>query len=127
MNYAAALESALKIEETTYVRAKVFAASDFHHGPMAILQKDMPVIAYAPSGPSLDDVRDTISIVKEAQTDLLVVSDDEELCRTGDCFVKIPGAGSDIISPFINSIVSQMFACELANVKGLNPDMPRAP
>lgn len=125
LNYAVALESALKIEETTYARAKAFAASDFHHGPMAILQKDIPVIAYAPSGPALNDMRETVSIVKEAKADLFVVSDNEDLCRAGDCFVKTPNAGSDIISPFINSIVAQMFACKLANIKGLNPDMPR--
>jgi glucosamine--fructose-6-phosphate aminotransferase (isomerizing) len=120
-----ALESALKIEETTYVRAKAFATSDFHHGPMAILQQDMPVIIYAPSGPSLSDMREMISLLKEAQADVLIVSDNKELCMTGDCHIIVPDAGSDFISPFVNSVVAQMFACELARIKGLNPDAPR--
>jgi glutamine---fructose-6-phosphate transaminase (isomerizing) len=125
LNYAVALESALKIEETTYVRAKAFAASDFHHGPMAILQKDMPVIVYAPSGPSLNDMLEMISLLKEAQADVLIVSDDDSLCMLGNCHIKIPNVGSDFVSPFVNSVVAQMLACELASVKGLNPDAPR--
>ena len=125
LNYAVALESALKIKETTYVRANAYASSDFHHGPMAILQKDIPVIVYAPSGPSLNDMREMISLLKEAQADVLVVSDNKEVCATGDCCIEIPDTGSDILSPFVNSVVAQMFACDLAEIKSLNPDAPR--
>lgn len=125
LNYAVALESALKIKETTYVRASAYAASDFHHGPMAVLQKDMPVIVYAPTGPSLKDMHEMISILKEAEADILIVSDDDETCKLGNCFIKTPSTGSDFISPFVNTVVAQLFACSLAAVKGLNPDAPR--
>lgn len=125
MNYAVALESALKIEETTYVRAKGFAASDFHHGPMAVLQKDLPVIIYAPTGPSFTDMQEMYSLLKQADADVLVVSDDADFCAKADCAVKTPTAASDFVSPFINALVAQLFACNLASVKGLNPDAPR--
>lgn len=125
MNYSVALESALKIEETTYVRAIGYASSDFHHGPMAVLQKDLPVIAFAPKGATLNDMKETISLLKSANSDVLIVSDDEDLRKDADCFIKTPSASSDFVSPFVNAVVAQLFACNLAAVKGLNPDAPR--
>lgn len=125
LNYSIALESALKIEETSYVRAKAFATSDFHHGPMAILEKDMPVIVYAPSGPFENDMREMISLVKQSEADLLVVSDSEEMCRLGNCHILVPKTESEYLTPFVNAAVAQMFACELSIIKGLNPDAPR--
>lgn len=125
VNYAIALESALKIQETTYVRAKAFATSDFHHGPFAMIEKDMPVIVYAPEGPSLEDVSGMIRKLKDHEAEIVVVSDNEELQRYGDCFLEIPKTGNDFISPFYNVAVAQMFACRLALARGLNPDSPR--
>lgn len=125
MNYSIALESALKIQETTYVRAKGFAASDFHHGPMAVLQKNLPVIVYAPKGDSLADMKEMISLLKQGEADILIVSDDETLKADSNCFIKAPSAPSDFVSPFINAVIAQLFACNLASVKGLNPDAPR--
>lgn len=125
INYSVALESALKIEESSYVRAKAFASSDFHHGPMAILQKDMPVIIYAPAGPSLSDERDMIAMVKDAGADILVISDNAEVCADADCKIMVPETGSELVSPFVNAVAAQLFACRLSQLKGLNPDNPR--
>jgi glucosamine--fructose-6-phosphate aminotransferase (isomerizing) len=125
INYCIALETALKVQETTYVGAKAFATSDFHHGPMAMVEKGTPVIIYAPSGPSLIDVQGMISELKNSEADLLVVSDKQEICALGNCSVKLPCSGSDFISPFYNIAVAQMLACSLALEKGLNPDNPR--
>lgn len=125
INYSIALETALKIQETTYVNAKAFAVSDFHHGPMAMMEKGKPVIIYAPSGPALDDVVSMISALKDAQADLFVVSDRQDICGIGDCSFLIPSTGSDFISPFCNVAVAQMFSCKLAHEKGLDPDKPR--
>lgn len=124
-NYPIALESALKIQETSYIRAKAFATSDFYHGPMAMIEKDMPVIVYAPNGRSLSDVTDMIKKLKESEADLLVVSDLEEICALGDCSLLIPKTESDFTSVFSNAAVAQMFACKLSLLHGLNPDEPR--
>jgi Glucosamine 6-phosphate synthetase, contains amidotransferase and phosphosugar isomerase domains len=124
-NYPIALEAALKIQESSYIRAKAFATSDFYHGPMAMIEKDMPVIVFAPHGPSLADVTDMIKKLKESGADLLVVSDLDEICALGNCALRIPETESDCTSVFVNAAVAQMFACRLSLLKGLNPDEPR--
>lgn len=126
MNYAIALESALKIQETCYVRAKAYATSDFYHGPYAMIEDGMPVFVFAPSGPSLKDVEAMITRLKDSGAELIVISDIEELRAQGDCSFSVPSAGSDIFSPFYNVVIAQMFACRLALAKGLNPDTPRS-
>ncbi len=125
INYSIALEAALKIQETTYVRAKAFATSDFHHGPFAMVERDMPVIVYAPEGPSSKDILEMIHKLKDSQADILIVSNNKSLLEMGDSGIEIPAGISDYVSPLINVVVAQMFACNLSLLKGLNPDSPR--
>jgi glucosamine--fructose-6-phosphate aminotransferase (isomerizing) len=125
INYAIALEAALKIQETSYVRAKAYATSDFHHGPMAMVERDMPVIVYAPSGTSSSDIVEMVGRMKEAEGDVLMISDDAGLRALGSRALTVPKAMSDFTSPFCNAAVAQMFACRLSLLKGLNPDSPR--
>ena len=125
INYSIALESALKIQETTYIRAKAFATSDFHHGPFAMVERDMPVIVFAPEGPSTADISEMLDKLKESGADILVISNKNDLLVKGDCSIEIPKNLSDYVSPFINVAVAQMFACKLSSLKGLNPDAPR--
>jgi glucosamine--fructose-6-phosphate aminotransferase (isomerizing) len=125
VNYAVSLEAALKIQETTYVRAKAFATSDFQHGPIAMIDRDIPVIIYAPDGPSLKDMTEMIGRMREGQIETLVVSNNKAARDMGTCSFAIPETDNDAISPFFNVVVAQMFACQLALVKGMNPDSPR--
>lgn len=125
INYSTALEMSLKIQETNYIRAKAFANSDFQHGPIAMLQKDMPVFIFAPTGASESDAEDLIGKINAAQADLLVISDDPAVRQRGSCSLSIPGGNDDYTSPFCNVAVAQMFACSLAVARGLNPDQPR--
>ena len=125
INYSIALEMSLKIQETNYIRAKAFANSDFQHGPIAMLQKDMPVFIFAPSGASESDAEDLIDKINDAQADLLVISDDPSARAKGSCSLSIPSGNDDYTSPFCNVAVAQMFACSLAVARGLNPDQPR--
>ena len=64
-NYPIALESALKIQESSYVRAKAFPTSEFYHGPIAMLDRDIPVIMYAPEGQSLNNMYEMAAKLKE--------------------------------------------------------------
>ncbi|QNU68653.1 SIS domain-containing protein [Ruminiclostridium herbifermentans] len=125
INYSIALEAALKIQETTYVRAKAFATSDFHHGPFAMVERDMPVIVYAPEGPSCKDVLEMINKLKNSDADILIISNNQELLKLGNSSIEIPKGCSDYVSPLFNVVVAQMFACNLSLLKGLNPDSPR--
>ncbi len=125
INYAISLEAALKIQETTYVRAKAFATSDFQHGPIAMIDRDIPVFIFAPDGPSLKDVTGMIEKMRNEQIETIVISNREDILDMGVTSFRIPDTANDIISPFFNVIVAQMFACKLSLAKGLNPDSPR--
>jgi glucosamine--fructose-6-phosphate aminotransferase (isomerizing) len=125
INYPIAMEAALKIQETSYVRARAYASSDFHHGPFAMIEKDMPVIVYAPNGPSLKDTTEMIEKLKPTQAEIIVVSNNREVLELGDCSFEIPDTSNDMISPFYNVVFAQLFACNLSLLKGLNPDAPR--
>ncbi|NJD03830.1 MAG: SIS domain-containing protein [Ruminiclostridium sp.] len=125
INYAISLEAALKIQETTYVRAKAFATSDFQHGPIAMIDRDIPVFIFAPDGPSLKDVTGMIEKMRNEQIETIVISNRTDILDLGTTAFRIPDTSNDIISPFFNVIVAQMFACKLALAKGLNPDCPR--
>lgn len=125
INYAVSLEAALKIQETTYVRAKAFATSDFQHGPIAMIEPDIPVIVFAPDGPSLKDVGSMVEKLHNENIETIVVTNNKKIIEMGTTAFVIPDTSNDIISPFYNVIVAQMFACRLALCKGLNPDSPR--
>jgi len=125
INYPIAMEFALKIQETSYVNAKAYATSDFHHGPFAMIQKDTPVIVCAPKGPSLNDVTQMINKLKQREAELVIVSNDRKVLEMGDCSFEIPDTCTDLVSPFYNIIIAQLFACRLSLIKGLNPDSPR--
>lgn len=125
LNYPVALEAALKIQETTYIGAKAFAISDFYHGPKAMVQEDTALLVFAPAGPSFEEAVGFIDQMRDTGADLLVVSDDEELCKRADAALYLPCSGSDFITPFYNAAAVQMLACQLATVRGNNPDKPR--
>jgi len=131
MNYAIAREAALKTQETCYVRAMGYATSDFYHGPMAMTEPTVPVIVFAPDGPSLANTSELIDLLRERENDVLVVSDLPEICAKGSVSIAIPSTGTqdpvfkDAISPFLNVVAAQVFACSLSVSKGLNPDVSR--
>lgn len=121
-----ALEAALKIQETNYVRARAYPISDFHHGPFAMIEEGTPVVMFVPNGPAAEDSKAMIEKLKNVGADILMVSDSDELLAEGTVSFKIPSAnGSDAISAFYYAAFAQLFACNLTAVKGRNPDAPR--
>lgn len=125
INYAIVLEAALKIQETNYIRAQAFASSDFQHGPIAMIDRSIPVMVFAPEGPAFQDVHGIIDLLQKDQVELMVVSNNKELLTRGSCGFEIPATDNDLISPFFNVVVAQVFACQLALIKGFDPDHPR--
>lgn len=125
LNYSITLETALKLMETSYVRARGFAISNFYHGPFAVVDNHLPVLVFAPKGPSHNDAVEMINKLKSAGADILIISNDSETRALGDSAIDIPEGISDFISPFVNAVVGQMFSCNLSVLRGLNPDTPR--
>lgn len=125
INYPIALETALKVQETSYVRARGYAISDFYHGPMAMIDKDMPVIVLAPKGPMLKQTKEMIDRLMSIGAEIIVISNDDETLKLGSTAFRIPETENDAISAFLNIVAAQQFACQLAGIKGMNPDSPR--
>jgi glucosamine--fructose-6-phosphate aminotransferase (isomerizing) len=126
VNFPLALEGALKIQETNYVLAKGYPISDFHHGPFAMVEEGIPVFMFIPAGPIAQDSMDMIKKPQEVGADILMVTDDEDLIAEGDVGFQLPFADKeDMIASFYYATFAQLFACNLAEVKGRNPDAPR--
>lgn len=126
INYPIALEAALKVQETNYVRAKAYPISDFHHGPFAMVDEGMPVFMYVPDGPIKQDSYEMIKKLQDVGADIFMVSDDDALLCEGDAGFKIPFAEKeDMIAAFYFMAFAQLFAANLAEIKGRNPDAPR--
>lgn len=124
-NYATAFEVALKVKELTYVSAQPYSSADFMHGPVAIVGRDYPVVAIAPSGCVYDDVAALIGELKRREAELVIISDREDLAREAQLPLILPTALPEWLSPITAVIPGQLFAYYLALAKGLDPERPR--
>jgi len=125
MNYPIALEGALKIQETCYVRARAYSLSDFYHGPLAMLQENTYVILIAPKGESSKDIIKIIEKLNDNKCIIIAFTNDEDISELCTKSINIYNDMSDFESPILNAIAIQRFALQLSLSKGLNPDQPR--
>lgn len=123
--YPIALEAALKLQETNYVRMKGYAISDFYHGPLAQIEKGTPVILFAPVGPCFSNAVEMYDKLTVMGAEVILVSDNASFTENKPLAFRIPNLGSDLVSPFLFALFAQLFACKLTAVKGLSPDTPR--
>jgi len=125
LNYATAHEMAIKLMVTCYMVAERFSSADFWHGPIAMVQKDFPVMMFAPPGKVLKDLESLAARLASLHADLLVFSSQKSILRYSSCAVEMPVRIPDLHSPIPYVIPGQLFAERLAFVKGLSPDRPR--
>lgn len=123
-NYPTALEAALKLKETSYVQAQGFSAADFLHGPIAVISRGFPAFIIAPSGRSYSQMQEMAAQLQARGAELIVFSDSQELLERGRTGFRLP-AVEEFASPFTSIVALQLFACFLAEAKGLDPDKPR--
>lgn len=123
--YPLALETALKLQETSYMQMKGFATSDFWHGPLAQIEPECPVILYALKGKCLDSARELASKLVSIDAELLVVTDDESTAKEYASSYLIKSTDSEFTSPFLIAIFAQLLAEALSSLKGISPDEPR--
>ncbi len=122
LNYAAALESGLKMQETTYVKSKAYAASDFHHGPFAMVDETATVFLLMPEGETYRDMAEMADKCEGAGAKTVLYTNGG---RKGTLATLNIPAGSDIETPFYNVVVTQLLVNALSVAKGLTPDAPR--
>lgn len=125
LNYAIAQETALKLQETSYINARPYAASDFVHGPIAIVDDKTNIILLAPSGSTEKDMVNLKTRLLFAGAKIIMYTDKKEIAEGCADSIILPVSGNDYITPFYNVVISQMLACCLSVERGLNPDAPR--
>ena len=122
--YSIALESSLKIQETSYINSKGYALSDFHHGPFAAIDQDSHIIIFLKSGITYQNGLEMIEKVRKTNCHLIVFSDQELIDFPQENLIILPTV-DDTISPFLYITAMQLFAWKVSTLRGLNPDEPR--
>ena len=129
--YPIALEGALKILETNCIKVRGYAISDFHHGPIAQIHGGDPVFVISLEGAVTDDTDAMIARLKNIGADIIVVSDSDKYCDDDTVTtLKIPhisarGISCDALNVFTAAAVFQLFACKLAENRGIDPDVSK--
>lgn len=124
--YPVALEGALKLKEISYVHAEAYAAGELKHGPLALVDEHMPVIAVAPDGDLLDKVKSNLQEVRARGGELIVIADEDAGFQEGPgvTVIGMPHA-DELIDPMIYTIPLQLLAYHVAVLKGTDVDQPR--
>jgi glutamine---fructose-6-phosphate transaminase (isomerizing) len=124
-NYATSFELALKLKELTYIMASAYSSADFRHGPIATIERGIPVFLFMPTGATYDDMLDLAIELQHREAELLVISDSEQALSLARTALPIYPSIPEWLTPLITIIPGQLFALNLALTKGLNPDVPR--
>ena len=126
INYPSALEGALKLKEISYINATGYPAGELKHGPIAMLDETMPVLAILNEGIVYDKVLSNCEEAKARQAKLIGVTNfvDEKHKNLFDDLVIIPEI-SDIVSPALNIVVLQLLAYHISEYLGKDVDQPR--
>ncbi len=126
INLPIALEGALKLKEIAYVHAEGYAAGEMKHGPVALIDADMPVVAVAPDSSTYPKIAANIKEVKARDGVVIgVLSEgDSELASEVEYVLWVPRT-SETLSPFLTSLAMQMLAYEIAVQRGCEVDQPR--
>ncbi|MEE8279052.1 MAG: SIS domain-containing protein, partial [Thermoanaerobaculia bacterium] len=125
-NYATAFEWALKLKELAYVIAEPYSSADFQHGPVAMVERDFPVLAIAPDGAVFDDTLELLTrLTKEQRVELLVISDRDEALELANTPLKIPAGLPEWLTPIAAIAAAQLFCYHVTRAKGLDTESPR--
>jgi glucosamine--fructose-6-phosphate aminotransferase (isomerizing) len=126
LNYPLSLEGALKLKEISYVHAEGFAAGELKHGPFALLTKNTPVVAIVANDSTYDKMIANIGEVKARGPEVIAIAEenDTEIEKHADFVLRFPSKSS-LFSCIPISVILQLFAYHVANLKGCSIDKPR--
>ncbi len=126
-DYPLALEGALKLKEISYIHAEGYASGEMKHGPIALIDEDVPVIVLAPSGPLFEKTVSNMQEVRARGGKIVLISDAEGLAEAGDgCMatIEMPKV-HPLIAPLVYAVPVQLLAYHVACAKGTDVDQPR--
>jgi glucosamine--fructose-6-phosphate aminotransferase (isomerizing) len=126
INYPIALEGALKLKEISYIHAEGYPAGEMKHGPIALIDEDMPVVAIATSGRVFDKVKSNMQEVKARDGVVIALTDrdEDELDGAADEVIRVPRS-SPLLQPVINVVPLQLLAYFIGVRRGADVDQPR--
>ncbi len=121
-----AMEGALKLKEISYIHAESYAAGELKHGPLALVDSDMPVIAVAPNDELLEKLKSNLEEVQARGGELFVFADKASGFSSSDdvSLISVPNV-PDVIAPIIYTIPLQLLSYHVAVLKGTDVDQPR--
>jgi glucosamine--fructose-6-phosphate aminotransferase (isomerizing) len=121
-----AMEGALKLKEISYIHAESYPAGELKHGPLALVDRDMPVVAVAPSNELLEKLKSNLEEVRARGGELYVFADEAAgFSNTAQVTVIPVPHGPELIMPFIYTVALQLLAYHVAVMKGTDVDQPR--
>ncbi|MDR9501151.1 MAG: glutamine--fructose-6-phosphate transaminase (isomerizing) [Desulfurivibrionaceae bacterium] len=126
LNFPIALEGALKLKEISYIHAEGYAAGELKHGPIALIDKDMPVLVLVPPDEVYSKVVSNVEEVKARRGRLLLVGSgsDEHLAALADDLITLPDVHPEM-HPLLYCIPLQLLAYHIAHLRGCDVDQPR--
>ena len=124
---AIAMEGALKLKEISYIHAEAYAAAELKHGPLALVDEDMPVVAVAPNNELLEKLKSNLQEVRARGGRLFVFADPQAGMRSseGVTVIQMPATASPLQAPAIFAVPMQLLAYHVAVLKGTDVDQPR--
>ena len=127
MNFPVALEGALKLKEISYIHAEGYPAAEMKHGPIALIDENMPVVFIAPNDETYSKVLSNIQEVKARNGVVIALTDykTNELTKVSDYIIEVPKSSHPRIFPLLASISLQLLAYQLAVLRDCNIDRPR--
>lgn len=130
VGFPVALEGALKLKEVAYLHSEGFAAGELKHGPIALVEEGQPVFIIVPSKGSRHNLHaKVVSNIQEvrargAVTIVIAEEGDEDVVQFANHVIRIPESAG-LLQPLLATVPLQIFACAVAEARGLNVDQPR--
>ncbi len=126
LNFPVALEGALKLKEISYIHTEGYPAAEMKHGPIALVDKDMPVVFVSPKDSTYQKILANMEEIKARGGKIIAVTTkrDKKIERLADNLIKVPQTDEQL-SPIVNVIPLQLFAYHIADLKGIDVDKPR--
>jgi glutamine---fructose-6-phosphate transaminase (isomerizing) len=126
INYANAFELGLKLMETSYIVAERFSSADFLHGPIALIERDFPVLMFLPPGKTFTDLSRLAVRLHKLRAETVAITSASARVPSTTRVIRVPGTIPEVYSPIPYIVPGQLFAALLAAVKGFDPDKPRS-
>jgi glucosamine--fructose-6-phosphate aminotransferase (isomerizing) len=124
--YPIAMEGALKLKEISYIHAEAYPAGELKHGPLALIDEDMPVVAVAPNNALLEKLKSNLEEVRARGGQLFVFADTQvPMQEEADITVIRLPETDDLVDPIVFTIPMQLLAYHVATLKGTDVDQPR--